>query len=171
MAEKQSILEKIKQKIPLKKNTFIAICVGLICVIVLFFSFPKSKNKSQTNTNQPSTNYTFDALEYANQVSKNLQDIINNVSGITNAKVVVVVKQSPIFEYLTEKDNTDGSVVYYKNSSNYQPVVVTQFLPEIQGILIVAKGVSNLQIKNNLLNAVSAVYNLNISCIDILEGK
>jgi stage III sporulation protein AG len=61
--------------------------------------------------------------------------------------------------------------IVFKNGSTYQPVVVTQFLPQITGVLVVANGVSNLQIKNNLINAISSVYNLNISCIDILEGK
>lgn len=173
MAEKQNWLSKFKLKFPLKnKNTLLIAGIAILCVVALFFGSISSKNKSSNNTSSTqSTTYTFDALEYANQVGQTLQDTINNIEGVSNAKVVVVVQQSPKVEYLTQTSNSELAVVYIKNGSIYQPVVVTQFLPQITGILVVADGVNNLQIRNNLLNAISAVYNVNISCIDILEGK
>lgn len=171
MEKQQSFFNKIKQKIPLKKMNIIligGICLLCICAVVFSnFSKDDTKTTSQTQTNIQ----TFDALEYASQVSGTLCEIINNISGISNAKVVVVVNQSPTYKYLTEDTSSGVGVVYLKNGSTSQPLVVTQFLPEITGILVVAKGVENLQLKNNLLNAISAVYNVNISCIDILEGK
>ena len=172
MADKQSLLSKFKQKILLKnKHIFIIALIIIACIIFVSFNTLTSKTSKNNNSEVQELTKTFDALEYASQVSQNLQNTINNVKGISNAKVVVVVSQSPIEEYLTEEEGDKNVVVYIKNGATYQPVKVTQFLPKITGILVVAKGVSNLQIKNNLLNAISAVYNVNISCIDILEGK
>lgn len=170
--EKQSLLQKLKKCFSFKnKNILIFFCV-IIAIAIVLLGFGNNK-KTSTNKTQENTQitYTFDALEYSNQVGANLQNIINNVKGVSNAKVVVVVSQSPKIEYLTEQSDKGCAVVYFKNGSTYQPVVVTQFLPQITGVLVVANGVSNLQIKNNLINAISSVYNLNISCIDILEGK
>lgn len=168
MSQPKEMFSKIRQKIPqYKKHIGIVVCIILLCIMV-WLSFKPTNNT--TKEVQQSTQ-TFDAIEYANQVAQNLEDVINNISGISNAKVVVVVEQSPKIEYLTE-DTTNGKVVVYnKSGSSYEPVIITQFLPQIKGILVVAKGVNNLQLKNNLLNAISAVYGVNISCIDILEGK
>ncbi len=168
MAKSKEILAKIKQKIyQQKKHIVIIACIILLCIVVWFSFKPTDGTSAEDNE----ITQTFDALEYANQVGSNLAEIINNVSGISNAKVVVVVEQSPKVEYLTEEATNSKVVVYNKNGSNYEPAIITQFLPQIKGILVVAKGVNNLQLKNNLLNAISAVYGINISCIDILEGK
>lgn len=168
MAKLKEMFSKIKQKIPLgKKHICIVVCILLLCIMI-WFSFKPEQNTA-TKSEQPTQ--VFDSLEYANQVGANLQSIINNISGISNAKVVVVVEQSPKLEYLTEETTNGKVVVYNKSGSSYEPVIITQFSPQIKGILVVAKGVNNLQLKNNLLNAISAVYNINISCIDILEGK
>lgn len=168
MAKSKEIFSKIRQKFPqYKKHIGIIICIILLCIMV-WISF-KPTNDTTKETQQ--STQTFDALEYANRVAQNLEETINNISGISNAKVVVVVEQSPKIEYLTEETTSGKVVVYNKSGSTYEPVMITQFSPQIKGILVVAKGVNNLQLKNNLLNAISAVYGVNISCIDILEGK
>lgn len=175
MAEKPKLLSKIKD-IKLFKNKHIAYfsVILLLCIAVLIAVSGFGKNKKSTastiNTSGEQTT-TFSSLAYAAKVSENLQNIINNVKGISNAKVVVVVQQSPKIEYLTETTNNQAAIVYNKQGSNYQPVAVAEFLPTITGILVVANGTTDLAVKNNLLNAISAVYNLEISRIDILEGK
>lgn len=172
MVERQPLLQKIKKYFSLKnKNVMLIFCVIIVGLIVILGFGNVTKKSTNKEKEDSQITYTFDALEYSNQVGANLQNVINNIKGISNAKVVVVVQQSPKIEYLTEQSDKGSAVVYVKNGSAYQPVIVTQFLPQITGVLVVANGVSNLQTKNNLINAISSVYNLNISCIDILEGK
>lgn len=173
MVERQSLLSKIKQKLNVKNKSKIIICaIVLIVVVAIVMCLPTANNKTNKASTNSQQTTSFNALEYTNQVSQNLQSAINSIKGISNAKVVVVVQQSPEIKYLTEQKNTDQNIiVYYKNGTTYSPAIVTEFLPKITGILVVAKGVDNLQIKNKLINAISAVYNINVSCIDILEGK
>lgn len=172
MTEKQSWFSKIKEKFSLKnKNILISVIIVIVCVVALISMSNLSTQQSNTSSTSKNNNATFDTLEYANQVSQNLTQIINNVKGVSNAKVVVVVSQSFKTEYLTETSQDGQTVVYIKNGSSYEPAIITQIQPTITGILVVAKGTNNLQVKNNLLNAISAVYNVSVSCIDILEGK
>ncbi len=175
MAEKSKLLSKISNiKILKNKHIRLAVIIILVCIAVLLAlsSFTKKKTTNNTaNKNQSLQTVDSSALNYANQVSKTLEGIINNIKGISNAKVVVVVSESPKMEYLTEDEGDKKVIVYDKQGSSYKPVAVVEFLPKITGILIVAKGTNDLSLKNNLLNAISAVYNVDISCIDILEGK
>lgn len=174
MADKTNFIAKLKSLISVRnRKIFMIFCIIVVCVFILMFSgFATEKNKNNTQQqNNEEIAFSCDALEYANQVSQTLQSIINNIKGLTNAKVVVVVESSPVINYLTEKNGDAAAVVYYKNGSKYEPAVVSQFLPKITGILVVVNGISNLEVKYNLLNAISAVYNLDISSIEILEGK
>lgn len=168
MAEKKNIFSVLTSKFSIKnKNILLVICIVIVCVVVVLFT----TNTSTKQKDNQSQQYTFDALSYADSVSKNLEETLSSVKGISNVKVVVVVEQSPQTEYLLEGKSDEQVVSYFKNGSTYEPVVVTQFLPKITGILIVAKGTNDLALKNKLLNAISVVYSVNISCIDILEGK
>lgn len=174
-------LSSIKQKFAkFLKNKHIAIplVIVLMCIAVwlcfgtVFAKSSASKKQSITNTGQQYDISSNEALNYANQVASTLQNAINNVKGVSGAKVVVVVENSPIINYLTEEGADSKQVIVYdKQGSNYKPVATCQFLPKITGVLVVAKGVQDLNIKYNILNAIAAVYNVNVSNIEILEGK
>lgn len=172
-----SIKEK-SAKFLKNKHIAIPLVIVLMCIAVWLcfgsiFSKPSGQSKSSSNSSQQQYNSSgSDALDYANSVASNLQNVINNVKGISGAKVVVVVESSPTINYLTEETG-DGKqvIVYDKQGSNYKPVATCQFLPKITGVLVVAKGVENLNIRYNILNAIAAVYNVNVSNIEILEGK
>lgn len=172
MAQKTNIFEKIKLK-NLFKNKHItrAVIIGLLCVVVLIAISSFSSTSSNKKTSQ-SISTSSSALDYANSVAQDLQEILNSVKGVKNAKVIVVVEESPTVKYLTETSSSGESVVVYdKQGSSYTPVAVAEFLPKISGVLVVAKGVSDLSVKYNLLNAISTVYSIDVSKIDILEGK
>lgn len=176
MAEKPSLLQKFKNLKLLKNKHITYTLVILLCCIALLIAVSGFTKKSKTvqdnsSTSLQSVQQSSSAIAYANAVSSNLQNIINSVKGISNAKVLVVVTESPTIKYLTEETNGNTAIVYNKQGSSYQPVAIAEFLPKITGILIVANGTTNLAVKNNLLNAISAVYNVDISRIDILEGK
>lgn len=166
------ILERIRNiKIFKNKHIKIAVIILLVCIASLLFfssvSLPKKEQQSATKIQTQSS-----ALEYSKEVGANLQEILSGVKGLTNVKVSVVVESSPTLKYLTIQNGENISVVFDKQSSTTNsPVVVAELLPKITGILIVAKGTNDLKLKNNLLNAISATYGVDIAKINILEGK
>ena len=166
------ILERIRNiKIFKNKHIKIAVIILLVCIASLLFfssvSLPKKEQQSATKIQTQSS-----ALEYSKEVGANLQEILSGVKGLTNVKVSVVVESSPTLKYLTIQNGENVSVVFDKQSSTTNsPVVVAEMLPKITGILIVAKGTNDLKLKNNLLNAISATYGVDIAKINILEGK
>ena len=172
MKEDGGLLAKIKGiKLFQNKHIRLAIIILFVCIAALIFlsTFSSKESKEQNLTN---TQITSSALEYSKSVSDNLKDILSSVKGLSNVKVTVVVESSPTIKYLTVEAGDNTSVIYSKQSSSSgSPVVVAELLPKITGILIVAKGTNDLKLKNNLLNAISATYGVDIAKIDILEGK
>ena len=145
------------------KKTLVMI---LACVLIAVLLFTLS-NRGTKNNSEATNETTNTVTAYSKMVSNELENILSAVSGISNAKVLVVVESTPVKKYLTASDE----VVLKKSGSSSSPVELCEVYPKITGVLIIAKGTTNLKVKNDILNAISAVYGVDISKIDILEGK
>lgn len=159
-----------KDKRVLKIFAILLIIVALAIFASTFIKPAKTTSLQNAITNQTDSTSSL-ALDYSNQLSKSLQTMLSSVNGLDNVKVVVVVESSPTTKYLYSGQDQNQTVVLEKQNSATKPIAVVELLPKITGILIVAKGANNLSLKNKLLNAISTTYSVDISKIDILEGK
>lgn len=159
-------------KIFKNKHVKVAIIILLVCIAGLIFVSAVVPLNTDAKTEKQNSTSQFSASSYAKEVQNNLEEVLGNVKGLSNVKVLVVVESSPTIKYLTIDNNGEIQVVYNKQTStSSSPAIVGEMLPKITGILIVAKGTNDLRLKNNLLNAISATYGVDIAKIDILEGK
>ena len=91
-----------------------------------------------------------------------------------------MVDSSPTIKYL-EENKTSGSansdevkqttIVFAKNGNLTYPIVVVEQLPKITGVLVVATGAKDIKLKTTLINVVASVLNVNVSNVEVLEGK
>ena len=162
LSDKLSGLKKIFANKKLVIYLSVAV-LSIIAIMIFSSSFTKTTSKPNTSSSVTQTN-----LNYAENLESRIENLICSVSGVTSAKVVVYVESSTKKEYLT---NSAGDVVTTKDSSGTCPVVVQETLPKITGILICYGGTKDVATKNNILRAISSTFNVDISKIDILEGK
>ena len=162
------------------KNGKILISVLLVVFIVIIFagSF-KTKNKS----NNVVSNVNLKSVEYCELVENRLCNVLRQMKGIGNVNVFLMVEEGPTIKYLEESkqenitqgetinSSIETSVVLVKDGTVTNPVVVVELLPKITGVLIVASGAKDIKLKNTLINAVSAILNINVSKVEVLEGK
>lgn len=170
------LIEKLKSSKLLKNKFVIRTLIGLLCIaaLLIFAStyFGKTSSKKQiAQTTQQQVSYSCSVLDYSQKVSDQIESLLSNVGGLSNVKVVVVVESSPEIKYLVSGSGESATIVLEKQSSSSKPVVTLELAPKIKGILIVAKGTNNLILKNKVISALSATYSVDISKIDILEGK
>lgn len=173
----KKFFSKIGEKLKLGKNlkTIIAVVLSVIVVAIFFSSF---KSKS-VKTNQTSTKTSSLIIEYCKEQENRLEQVLENVKGISNVKVFVYVDESPTIKYLEEKNESTSdkqssfttTTVLVKNGSITQPVVVVEVAPKIKGVLLIAKGAGDLKIKTTLTNIISSVLGINISNVEVLEGR
>jgi len=164
------------------KFKYIIVVVLSVIVVLIFASSFTVSNRKNTKTNQISTTKSSIALEYCTQVENRLVNILEQVKGISNVNVYVVVDASPTIKFLEEvkeeksegQENvylTQNTIVFSKNGSVSSPVAVVEILPEVAGVLIVAKGAGDVKVKTKLVNVVSSVLNVSVSKVEVLEGK
>lgn len=158
----------------------IAIAILLmVIVVVIFFSSFKTEKETKTKTIENSLS----AMEYCENIENRLINVIGTVKGVGKVDVFVMVDASPTIKYLEESitstEEKDGNkstsiqttIVMSKNGTITNPVVVVELMPKITGVLVVASGAKDIKLKTTLINTISAILNVDISNVEVLEGK
>lgn len=124
---------------------------------------------------------------YVENLEIRLADIIGQIEGVKNVHVMITVKGSESKEILKDEnistDNTkesdrnggertissynkDENTIYYKDSTGAQyPYVLSEIMPEIEGVAVVADGGDSPVIKEKIINLIKALFGLEINKI------
>ncbi|SDX99630.1 stage III sporulation protein AG [Thermoactinomyces sp. DSM 45892] len=69
----------------------------------------------------------------------------------------------------TQQNNTNNKTAMYRDGSGEKPLVVKRLKPRVRGVLVVARGVEDLQVKAIVLQAIQRVLDLPIHRIEVLS--
>ncbi len=163
-------------------------------IVLIVCSVPTEKKSSdseqkgiQQETLQISTEEKSNISLYVENLEERLADIIGEIEGVKNVHVMITVKGSESKEILKDEnissDNTkesdgaggersissynkDENTIYYKDSSGAQyPYVLSEIMPEIEGVAVVADGGNSPVIKEKIINLIKALFGLEINKI------
>lgn len=150
MSEKPKVKFKWLEKI--KNVKHIEIYIVIIFLVIVFLIYGSTlNNKSKTN-NIPSTeDVPLTISRYVDNLEKNLESTLSNIKGASNVKVLITLD--------------------LKDAVIQDNVIQTSTFPNIKGVLIVASGVENTNVKLNMLKAVQALIEINTGCIEILSSN
>ncbi|MCY7849051.1 stage III sporulation protein AG [Bacillus haynesii] len=119
--------------------------------------------------------------DYEQEYENQLKDILETIIGVEDVSIVVNVDATSlkIFEKNRKTQETstnetdkqggkrtvsemssDEEIVIIKNGDKETPVVVQTKKPDIRGVLVVAQGVDNVQIKKTIIEAVTRVLDV-----------
>lgn len=129
--------------------------------------------------------------EYENMYETQLEEILENIIGVGKVEVMVNLDSTP--EIVVEKnrdtrsattsevdkdkatrnqsDQSRNEQVVVLNAKQEQPVVVKTVKPKVRGVLVVAKGAENIQVKAWITEAVQKVLEVPAYKISILPKK
>jgi stage III sporulation protein AG len=124
-------------------------------------------------------------LEYEQELSNVLSKIVGveDVSVIVNLdsteEEVVQVDERQSEQVTTETDKTGGKrnitqntddrkTAYYRTNNGEEPVVIKRLKPKVRGVLVVARGVENLQVKAAVIEAVQRTLDVPMHRISVL---
>ena len=174
----------------------IILVIAVIFINYMWGSGNKNKSISKDSTNNSSMNNiinnTNSEMYLEKELENRLKSILSKLNGVEEVEVMVTYTQTsktiPLYNEdikattTEEKDTSGGIRKITENNSNREVVyddingnksVITQSVinPQIEGAIIIAKGVSNASIKNNIIQAVEAVTNLPTHKIQVFEMK
>lgn len=182
-----TLFEKFKLFSKLKKikHLEIYLVIGLVCIVLFiwFFDFGDTKKAEEQNV------LTSNSLSsYTNELETKLSKTLSQIDGAGEVSVMITLDGSSqlILAYETESrsnttDNTtaNGTTTKTNNTtanstpiiinSNGQssPLVLSEIMPNIKGVVVVCEGASNIRVKLNILEAVQALLGVNSSQIEI----
>lgn len=162
----------------LKIIVLLIIC--LICLII-FLKMDSSDKKSSTSTTSTSSIYKT-TVEYSDILESKLESVLSQIKGAGNVKVMITLEGSPELVYAMDSNekasNTqNGSTttssstpIIVENNGSSEPLILTENLPKVKGVVVVSTGASDIAIKLDILNSVSTLLDISIDKINVLKG-
>ncbi len=163
-----------------KKKTNILMAVILaFAILLLGFSGCEKDGKEEKGGREES----FSANEYTNNIEKQLQDILGKISGAGEVSVFIYVydegekvlatDESSKFNAEKEEENNKNEQkefeekVVLSGGSAESPYVIKEKLPTPMGILVVAKGAKNKEVRDEIYDAVKATFGISAHRIKV----
>lgn len=168
-------LQKIFGQIMNTRALVIIFIVGIGLMLL-----PQEKDKGE----RVSSTKTDCGTAYKTEMEKQLKTILSSVKGVGSTEVMITLENDgqTFFasdvkaEYQKRDDteqNTEEKTYLLKNDAGggESPIVVQQGKPNISGVLVIAEGAKQADVKNDIIRAVRAVLGVKAHRIEVLERK
>ena len=185
----QDFMQKIKEKKLKRSDWLILVLAGILILIIALPTDTKEKKQAEeAKENISKENNTMEASK--DEIERKLEDILEKIDGAGDVKVMITYQDSgtQVVEKdkntsensLEESDSTGGvrstkeqqlqeSTVYEEADAGNTPFVSKELLPKVEGILIVASGGDNQKVKQNISEAVLALFQVDAHSIKIVK--
>lgn len=185
----QDFMQKIKEKKLKRSDWLILVLAGILILIIALPTDTKGKKQAEeAKENISKENNTMEASK--DEIEQKLEDILEKIDGAGEVKVMITYQDSgtQVVEKdkntsensLEESDSTGGvrstkeqqlqeSTVYEEADAGNTPFVSKELLPKVEGILIVASGGDNQKVKQNISEAVLALFQVEAHRIKIVK--
>jgi stage III sporulation protein AG len=189
MMKMQDFMQKIKEKKLKRSDWLILVLAGILILIIALPTDTKEKKQAEeAKENISKENNTMGASK--DEIERKLEDILEKIDGAGDVKVMITYQDSgtQVVEKdkntsensLEESDSTGGvrstkeqqlqeSTVYEEADAGNTPFVSKELLPKVEGILIVASGGDNQKVKQNISEAVLALFQVEAHRIKIVK--
>ncbi|WP_250277672.1 hypothetical protein [[Clostridium] colinum] len=186
-----NIFRKIFQDKKNYYNILIAIFLGIMLLILSdnVFVSNKKENESIEYKGQSLDFNAQDNNTYEVQLEKRLESILSQIMGVGNVDVMIALESGR--EIVTKDDSTKENATTNEETLNGdkrqiitdksqsttvkisgdEPLILKEISPKISGVLIVAQGGGNVEIKNTLIEATNALLGVEVHKIEVLEMK
>lgn len=161
-------LNKIKQFAKKIKLEYVIAFTAVIAILLIFFG-------NISGENSVSTIAVSEVDEYVAMLEAKLSKRLSEIDGAGKVSVIISVKKGVYTEIATEKITTTGisgeKVEETPILVSGKPIILNEIYPEICGVLIVAKGASDIKVKMSLLSATQIFLDVTSDKIQILTMK
>lgn len=185
----QDFMQKIKEKKLKRSDWLILVLAGILILIIALPTDTRGKKQAEeAKENISKENNTMEASK--DEIEQKLEDILEKIDGAGEVKVMITYQDSgtQVVEKdkntsansVEESDSTGGvrstkeqqlqeSTVYEEVDAGNTPFVSKELLPKVEGILIVASGGDNQKVKQNISEAVLALFQVEAHRIKIVK--
>ncbi len=150
-----------KDKRKKTENLILLLVLLVILLISMNYIFKDEKNIKK---NEVETKIEEDKATKNNEIEDKIASILNQISGVTDVSVIINYTNSGRSEYaydtkevISDDGNTtsiEKNIAY--NSENGDKIAITsiEYLPQVEGVIIVGNGLSNNENRQKIATAV-----------------
>lgn len=193
--DKKSKGVKNKRKIE-NIATFIVILIVTVIMINKILKDDSANNSENKTSNEykqlvdsniESETTTVANMNVGKELERELEEILTKMQGVGEVKVLVTYSQTsriiPIYNESSkssstkEEDSAGGTRLLSESDTTKEVVldskndIITEsvMLPKIEGAIVMANGANNIEVKNNIIQAVCAVTGLSSHKVQVFE--
>ena len=183
-----------KIKMPGKDQLLILLLSGILLVVIAIPTDGGKKKAPPDSGGDPAeelkTATGQEPDSYEKRQEERLEEALEKVEGVGEVEVMITLKSS--WEKIVEKDRPSSSqtveeadagggtrqtqevsrsetTVYREESGERTPYVVKELEPEVEGVIVIARGGGNASVKQNILEAVQALFPVEAHKIKIMK--
>ena len=163
-----------------KNLKIIILCIIFVVALILFLKMSGTKSTTKTTTTSSIQYQT--SLDYSKQLETKLESVLSQIKGAGNVKVMITLDGSPELVYAMDSNekvsnNTGGSTttssstpILVQTNGATSPLILTEVLPKVKGVIVVSSGANDISIKLDILNSVSTLLDISTDKINVLKG-
>lgn len=190
----KKIIDNIFEKKGKKEIVNLLITIIILCILGVLCYNTVYPDKKETRHNEDKINNLINNnqeinKDYTDVEEKKLKEILSNIKGVGNVEVMITYESTkeivPALNTtesndITEGDNSNGTDTIRSRTDSTKSVVISnsneviilkEIQPKVKGVMVVAEGVDNIVVKNNIINAVSALFDIPINKIVVFDKK
>ncbi len=168
---------KFKAFIDKDNRMKILLVLGIIGILLIFLSsFIEDDTKTTTTS---STTIDINTDEFINKTEQELVNLLQEISGVGEVKVMVSVSGTTELEYAQEltKDSDEQSnsyknqYVFIENNGDKEALVKKINKPQISGVCVVCRGGEDIRVIEKVTRAVATVLDISSTSICVMPLK
>ena len=150
------------------KFEYIVIVILVVLALVIFFT-SSNINLTTKKTSKNSENSTFYDIE------AKLNSVLENIDGVGKVDLIISYKSSNQKDYLTNTETSTDNGKTTTTSTTIlvggEPIVIKEYNPDVQGIVVVCEGADNLNVKLKITEVLLTIFNVSSDNIRIIKMK
>ncbi len=163
--------KKIFDRFKSDRKTMLILIISVVGMLLILFSDVGSNEQSD---NKSSKNDATIYSEY--ELSKQIEELIENINGAGKCKAMITYNCYEETVYAQNKDETlradgekhhTGEYIILDSNNDEVGLAVKTIMPEIKGIAIVCQGGDNPVIIEQIISALSALFNISSNRISV----
>ena len=190
------LIERIKEYLnkldnkELIRNLFILLIIGII-LIILADVFIQGNNDDISNSYSENEykNSLMEEKDYALILEEKLEDILSQLKGVGSVKVMITledtVEKVPAFNTTTNNETTneidsqggtreivrEDMTIQVVTNTEGSVIVLKEVKPTVKGVIVIAEGAEDLEVKEKLYEAVKTVLGIPGNKVEIYASK
>lgn len=172
----EKIMEICNNKKIEKQKLILLIFSGILLIGLTYFESVGQESKSKDEKVQEQENEN----SYENKITNKIKNMVESIDGISGTKVMVTFScgtEKIVKEDTDSSTNNDGSgtnrktTVILNKDDGDNPYVIKEIYPRIQGVAITASGDELKYKKQEIINMISALFDVPVHKITIIENN